>query len=302
MVNDDLQIRAFEGISWSAAVAAAWAPFTMGPTFDRAPVVAAQDMRATAGQTLALSNLIAISDADGDTMTRYQLYDNSSDPNSGHFPVNGQVQSSRIVIDLTAAQPAQTNFVTGSVNDELQIRVFDGKAWSAADSANWAPFTIGPSVNNSPVVTTNTVNTTPAQTLALSSLISVSDADGDAMTRYQLYDNTSDPNSGHFVVNGWAQAARSVIDITAAQFSQTSFLTGTVNDDLQIRAFDGHSWSAADSANWAPFLVLVSPQRERHAGPADPSRQQPVQRPHACGRRADRFLRHWQHVRRQAGL
>jgi len=49
-----------------------------------------------------------------------------------------------------------------------------------------------------------------------------------------------------------------VIDITATQALQTSFLTGTVNDDLQIRAFDGHSWSAADSANWAPFLVKVS--------------------------------------------
>jgi len=257
-VNDDLQIRAFDGFAWSAADNANWSPFIIGPTVNHAPVLSTADKRVAAGQTVSLASLLSISDADGDAMTRYQLYDNSNDPNSGHFTVNGQVQSARMTIDLTAAQAAQTSFVTGTVNDDLQIRIFDGQAWSAADTANWAPFAIGPSVNNAPVLTTGTVNTQPAQTLALSSLISISDADGDAMTRYQLYDNTSDPNSGHFVINGVAQAARSVIDITAAQALQTSFLTGTVNDDLQIRAFDGHSWSAADNANWAPFLVKVS--------------------------------------------
>ncbi|MBW8857518.1 MAG: hypothetical protein JF604_25040, partial [Bradyrhizobium sp.] len=185
-------------------------------------------------------------------------YDNSSDPSSGHFVVNGVTQSARMTLDLTAAQAAQTGFVTGTVNDDLQIRVFDGLAWSAADTANWAPFTIGPTVNHAPVLSTADKRVAAGQSVSLASLLSISDADGDAMTHYQLYDNSSDPNSGHFVVNGVAQAARSVIDISAAQALQTSFLTGTVNDDLQIRAFDGHSWSAADSANWAPFLVKVS--------------------------------------------
>ena len=256
-VNDDLQIRVFDGMAWSAADSAAWAPFTIGPA-NHAPILTTSDMRVAAGQVTSLAGMLSISDADGDAMTRYQLYDNSSDPNSGHFIVNGQAQSSRVVIDLTAAQAAQTGFITGTVNDDLQIRVFDGAAWSAADSANWAPFAIGPTTNHAPKVFTNTLIRQPNQTLSLSSLLAVSDDDGDAMTRYQLWDDTPDSASGHFVVNGVTQPARSVIDITAAQLNQTTFVTGTVADALQIRAFDGRAWSAPDSANWAPFQVNVS--------------------------------------------
>ena len=256
-LNDDLQIRAFDGLAWSAADSANWAPFTIGPAVNHAPVLTTADTRIAAGQTVSLASLLSISDADGDAMTRYQLYDNSRDPASGHFTVNGVTQSAGMVIDLTAAQAAQTSFVTGTLNDDLQIRVFDGKAWSAADSANWAPFTIGPTVNHAPVVTTADVTTTPGQTLSLASLMTVSDADNDAMTRYQLYDNSSNPNSGHFVINGVAQSARTVIDISAAQFAQTSFLTGTLDDDIQVRAFDGRAWSAADNANWAPFHITA---------------------------------------------
>jgi hypothetical protein len=255
-VNDDIQIRAFDGHMWSAADTANWAPFTLGPTVNNPPVVTTANIRATAGQNITLANLISVSDADGDSMTRYQLYDGTSDPSSGHFVVNGVAQQARIVIDLTAAQAAQTSFLTGTVNDDIQIRAFDGQAWSAADTANWAPFTLGPTVNNPPVVTTVDHTVTPGQSLSLASLISVSDADGDSMTRYQLYDGTSDPNSGHFVVNGVAQSARIVIDLTAAQAAQTSFLTGTADDDIQIRAFDGHAWSAADTANWSPFHIF----------------------------------------------
>ncbi len=43
--------------------------------------------------------------------------------------------------------------------------------------------------------------------------------------------------SGHFVVNGVAQGAATVITISAADLANTSFVTGSVGDSLQIRAF-----------------------------------------------------------------
>src|SRR5207248_2469242 len=123
----------------------------------------------------ALSSLISVSDADGDAMIRYQLYDNTADPSSGNFVVGGQVQPARMVIDLTAAQFAQTSLVTGTVNDDLQIRAFDGLAWSAADNASWSPFTIGPAFDHPPVVATQDIRVSAGQSRALSSLIAVSD-------------------------------------------------------------------------------------------------------------------------------
>jgi hypothetical protein len=255
-VNDNLQIRAFDGIAWSAADNASWSPFTIGPLVNNAPVVQTSNRNIARGVTTALSGLITVSDADSDTITKYQLWDSTADPNSGHFEINSVAQAAGTIIDVTAAQLAQTTFVTGKIGDNLQIRAYDGISWSAADNAAWSPFTVTVP-DAAPVVTASNVSKTHFQTTALSGLFSVTDADGDAMTKYQLWDSTRDPNSGHFEINGVAQAAGTVIDITAAQLPQTTFVTGSVNDDLQIRAFDGFVWSAADNASWAPFTVSV---------------------------------------------
>src|SRR6185295_17144593 len=256
-VNDSLQIRAYDGVAWSAADNAGWSPFTVTVPANHAPVLSTSNVAASHSQTLTLSSLITVSDADNDAITRYQLFDGTATPNSGHFVINGVVQAERSIIDIAASQLAQTSFVTGFVNDSLQIRAYDGAAWSAADNAGWSPFTVTVPANHAPVLSTSNVAASHSQTLTLSSLITVSDADNDAITRYQLFDGTADPNSGHFVINGVVQAERSIIDIAASQLAQTSFVTGFVNDSLQIRAYDGMAWSAPDNAGWSPFTVTV---------------------------------------------
>ncbi|HWU54247.1 MAG TPA: hypothetical protein VN175_02015 [Rhizomicrobium sp.] len=257
-IGDNLQIRAYDGLDWSAADNDAWAPFAVTVPANTAPVVTTGNLTRAHLQSFALSSLFSVNDADGDAITKYQLWDSTRDPASGHFVMNGQVQAAGTVIEITAAQLSQTSFVTGTVSDNLQIRAFDGIAWSASDTSAWSPFTVTVPANNPPSLATQDVNTTTGQTLALSSLFQVNDLDGDSMTRYQLWDSTRASNSGHFVVNGQDQAAGTVIDITAAQLAQTAFVTGTVGDALQIRAFDGISWSASDTAAWAPFHVNVS--------------------------------------------
>lgn len=44
---------------------------------------------------------------------------------------------------------------------------------------------------------------------------------------------------------------------TATQLAQTYFVTGTVSDSLQVRAFDNANWSAPDNFAWAPFQLNV---------------------------------------------
>ncbi len=257
-VGDALEIRAFDGVNWSAADTASWSPFNVSIAANRAPVVTTAAITAQKNQALALSSLFTVTDPDGDTITRYQLKDTSTDAASGHFVVNGVAQAAGTVIEITAAQLAQTSFVTGTAADNLQVRAFDGTTWSAADNAQWSPFTVSVPANRAPVVTTGPISARKNQSFALSSLFTVSDPDGDTITRYQLRDTSTDPASGRFVVNGVAQAAGSVIEITAAQLAQTSFVTGSVGDALEIRAFDGVNWSAADNAPWSPFTVSVA--------------------------------------------
>jgi hemolysin type calcium-binding protein len=260
-VGDGIQIRAFDGAAWSAADNVRWAPFAVSIGVNRAPVLTTANTTLRHGQSVAVSSLFTVSDPDSDTITRYQLWDSTNDPNSGYFVVNGVVQPAWTVIDITAAQLAQTSFIAGTVGDGIQIRAFDGAAWSAADNVRWAPFTVTVPVNQAPLLTTTDIPVSHGQSIAASSMFSVSDPDGDTITRYQLWDATNEPSSGHFVVNGVAQAAWTVIDITAAQLAQISFIAGTVSDNIQIRAYDGAAWSAADNVRWAPFAVTVPADR-----------------------------------------
>ena len=191
-------------------------------------------------------------------MTQYQLWDATRDPASGHFVVNGVAQAAGTVITIGAADLAKTSFVTGTVGDSLQIRAFDGIAWSAGDNAAWSPFTVTVPANRAPVVTTADVTEPHSQSVALSSLFSVSDADSDAMTDTSSGIPRPIPTAAISWSAGVAQAAGTMIDISAAQLSQTSFAVGTLGDALQIRAFDGIAWSAADNASWSPFHIAVS--------------------------------------------
>ena len=256
-VATSLQVRASDGTLWSAGDNDAWAPFTVSPPADHPPVVTTSDTRLAAGATVALSTLFSVSDPDGDGITKYELWESTRDPNAGYYTINGVRQAAGTIIDITAAQLAQTSFVAGSVATSLQIRANDGTLWSAGDNASWAPFTVSSSIDHAPVVTTGPVSASPNQTLQLSSLFSVSDPDGDTITKYELWESSRDPNSGRFEINGVVQAPGTIIDVTAAQLSQVTFVTGTLNADLQIRANDGQLWSAADTATWAPFKVIV---------------------------------------------
>src|SRR6202043_1504498 len=88
-------------------------------------------------------------------------------------------------------------------------------------------------------------------------LFTASDADGDPITEYEFWESAGAAGSGHFFLNGVQQSASTIIDVPASQLGQFSFVTGTVSNNLQVRAYDGVSWSAGDTAPWAPFTVSV---------------------------------------------
>jgi hypothetical protein len=238
--TDQLWVRAFDGILWSA-----WKPFTATPFANTAPVVTASDQTVAKNATLAVSSLFSASDADGDPITAYRFWDSTADASSGHFAIGGVAEATNQSIDVSAAQLAQTTFQTGTTADDLWVQVYDGTAWSA-----WREFHLIPPVNHLPVVAGSDFTATHNQNIATSSLFSVSDADGDAITQYQLWDSTSDPTSGHWVVDGAARGANVAIDVTAAQLASTTFQSGSGSDDLWVRANDGFVWGA-----WKEFHV-----------------------------------------------
>lgn len=70
------------------------------------------------------------------------------------------------------------------------------------------------------------------------------------LDRYEFIDNSSDPGSGYFVLNGAVQAAGTVINIAAADLNKLKFVGGSVagTDNISVRAFDGTNWSTWENA------------------------------------------------------
>src|SRR5262249_47853839 len=118
-------------------------------------------------------------------------------------------------------------------------------------------------VNHAATISVDPVTLERNQAIAASSLFSASDADGDAIVSYQFWDNTTDLTSGHLVVGGVDQKAQALITLSADQLAQAAFRAGTTLDTVNVRAFDGTSWSSWVSldltiANHAPTIAATS--------------------------------------------
>jgi hypothetical protein len=90
------------------------------------------------------------------------------------------------------------------------------------------------------------------QSFAAASLFNVTDADGDAMTKYAFWDTGA--GSGHFVLNGVAQGTNQEIDVPAVQLAQLTYQSGSGTDTLWVRANDGTDWSA-----WSQSFTVTAP-------------------------------------------
>jgi endoglucanase len=205
---------------------------------NHAPTVAASGQTATRGQVINASSLFSASDADGDNLL-YFFYDNTLDPASGHFTVNGMVQAAGMTFAVTAAQLTQTTFTAGTAaSDDLFVNAWDGSAFSGPKE-----FHVNVPANQAPTVTASDISAARGDILSASSLFSASDADGDHLL-YFFYDNSADPASGHFTVGGAVQAAGMTFAVTAAQLAQTTFTAGTAaSDDLFVNVWDGSLFS-----------------------------------------------------------
>jgi hypothetical protein len=229
---------------------------TVSDVVESAPTVAASDQAATRGQVINASSLFSASDADGDNLL-YFFYDNTLDPASGHFTINGMVQAAGTTFAVTAAQLAQTTFTAGTAtSDDLFVNVWDGSAFSGPKE-----FHVNVPANQAPTVTAPDFSASKGQLIAASSLFSANDADGDSLL-YFFYDNSAAATSGHFTVNGVVQAANTTFAASAAQLGSLTFTAGTASsDNLLVNAWDGSLYSGPKEfhvnipANRAPTVT-----------------------------------------------
>jgi hypothetical protein len=236
---------------------------------NHAPVVSqlqGAGMSIVEGRSLQVSGMFSASDADGDAL-RYFLYDTNADNNSGHVLINGTAMAAQTVVELTAAQLAQATYVAGAAGtaDGIYLDVFDGQAYSGWLTGVYLTAT----ANHAPVVSQLQgagMSIVEGRSLQVSGMFSASDADGDAL-RYFLYDTNADNNSGHVLINGTAMAAQTIVELTAAQLAQATYVAGAAGtaDGIYLDVFDGQAYSGwltgvylTATANHAPQVSLLA--------------------------------------------
>ena len=223
---------------------------------DRAPVAAnntATDAVGTALSTTATSGVLSnTSDPDGDSLAVTGVSDTVHGAGTvgsalagtyGHLTLNANGSYSYVADNTAAINSAPTG---SHLQDTFSYTVSDGNGGTAN-----ASLTI--TLDRAPVVTaTNVALSAGHTTVAASSLFSTTDPDGNTITTYAF----EDTGSGHFLLNGVAEANNQEIDVSAAQLSQLTYqgVVGAAPDTVEVRVNDGTSWSS-----WTSFTVTSPP-------------------------------------------
>ena len=110
--------------------------------------------------------------------------------------------------------------------------------------------------NTAPVATISDQLLHVNQWTRVSSLLSYSDANGDAATKYQFWDSGASATSAYFwTPTNTHWAANTTIEVSAADLASVWVQGGsaTGSETLWVRAFDGSDWGA-----WDTFTVTTT--------------------------------------------
>ena len=236
--SESLYAQVFDGTVWSGWYG--WSQATIRTT-NAVSVVSAANKAVTQGAWVKGTDLgITVSDGDGDTPVTYVITDANSGANSARFWLAGTYQQGG-TMTLNASQWAGFWMQGGAdaSTDALTIQVYDGYAWSNTASFNL----VSRAPNRAPVVAGSGTGVTVSQSVAATSLINITDADGDSPTIYRFWDAAG---GGYFSLNGATQGANQNIDVTAANIASLTY-TGAATKGgelLYAQVYDGQAWSA----------------------------------------------------------
>src|SRR5439155_39177 len=242
-------VRANDGQAWSDWKS--WNVFSSPHATNAVPVVTAPGEQVLFGDSVAAAGLFSVSDADNDPIAQYEFWDDLS--GGGHFSVGGVAQDNN-PIPVSAAQLDSVRYVadTQPGTEQVWVRASDGIGWSAWQAWN---MTSALHIPNAAPEGSATANQTVLlnQSVAASSLFSVTDADSDPIAKYEFWDDVN--GGGYWRVNGVQQAAAQAIAVSAADLANTDYVGGANGgtERVWVRANDGLEWSA-----WKPWNMTTA--------------------------------------------
>ncbi|WP_199835319.1 M10 family metallopeptidase C-terminal domain-containing protein, partial [Azospirillum brasilense] len=213
-----------------------------------APTVTASTTSLKVGQTVAVSTLFSATDPDGDTITRYSIQDPAG---GGTLNLNGatNLSGSAGYVWVSASDLAKLTY-TAAGSERFQIWASDGLQWTTT-AATVAV------TNGAPTVTASTTSLKVGQTVAVSTLFSAADPDGDTITRYSIQNPAG---GGTLNLNGATNLSGSAgyVWVSASDLAKLTY-TAAGSERFQIWASDGLQWTTTPATvavtNGAPTVT-----------------------------------------------
>lgn len=256
-VADTISVSVNDGLDWSDVASATWKTIA-----NRKPVTINQNKtfsRSSTGQQLSINTLFAVADDDKDAMSWYNFFDGNKDPNSGYFVFKGKPYQGQQLNQVFASDLGQLYFVPGKPgqSDAIWIGACDGGL-----NSDWATATWSTKANNKPVVTIKEAKFSPGSantSMAVTSLISYTDADADPAVNYTLKNSSSDNKTGYFLYNS-NKYQGSDLTVSGADLAKVSYVTGQANtsETITVVATDGFDTSTPASSTWSTQPSVTS--------------------------------------------
>ncbi len=201
------------------------------------PIVQGFDKIILINDTIGASDLFTATDADGDTITQYEIEDEAI-ASSGRFELNGVGQANGGTLTVSAAQLANLIYVGGTSigKEDIFVRAFANGAWS--NRAKLTVFTVRSNVT-APLVNANNFTVVSPERVAASTFIDAYDPDGWPITTYYVRDRSV--GAGKFYLNGVAQTEGVTFAVSAADFPNLYYegASNFANESIDLWVHDG---------------------------------------------------------------
>jgi len=169
-----------------------------------------------------LSDLVSISNPGGGALLGYQIVDGNSAAGSAQEWNSGLYGAQGGTFNIAAGVSLNDIWLGGGTTpgiNSFTIQAQDTNGWSNALVINLAVRTS----NTVSVISGTTTGVVTGQSVAATSLINVTDLDGDTPTIYHFWDNGA--GGGHFALNGTTQAAFQIIEVAAADVGNLTYVS-----------------------------------------------------------------------------
>ena len=245
--SEALLVSAYDGDSWGSSA------ITVTSTDGAPPQITAPAASVEINGTVQFGDLFSSQTRSGQAITKYKVIDPAG---GGTLLLNGatnfataaeQAQQGMAIVAATDLGKLQYVGALTPGNETLKVSAFDGQSWGTADlviaSVNSAP----------PVIDQRVASLSPGQTVALSTLFSITDPNGFPISAY-IFNDPGQQIKLNGATNFWAtQQSSGYYWISPADLPKITFVAGTAGvSHLGVIVSDGHNYSA-----WTDEMIVV---------------------------------------------